>query len=227
MHPLLSQIQLLAFDLDGTLIDSVPDLADAVDQMLIELDRPRAGQDKVRSWVGQGAIMLVKRALADSTERDALDCIDETSELFMQAYGAFLAAYDNNKGIKTHCYAGIFDLLDQAKAEKIPMVLITNKPYRFVPEILQSLKLDHYFDLVLGGDSLPEKKPSPLPLLYAAEQLKTDPKNCVMIGDSITDISAGQQAGFKTVAVRYGYDHGVPVDQCGADVVVDSLAELV
>ncbi|WP_028304856.1 phosphoglycolate phosphatase [Oceanospirillum maris] len=224
MPPLLSQIQLLAFDLDGTLIDSVPDLADAVDQMLIELDRPRAGQDKVRNWVGQGAIVLVKRALADGLK---IDQIDETSELFMRAYATFLTAYDANKGAKTRCYAGIFELLNAAKKAQIPMALITNKPYRFVPEILQSLKLDHYFNLVLGGDSLAEKKPSPLPLLYAAEQLQVDPKNCVMIGDSITDISAGQQAGFKTVAVRYGYDHGVPVDQCGADVVVDSLAELV
>ncbi|WP_086480721.1 phosphoglycolate phosphatase [Oceanospirillum sanctuarii] len=224
MHLLLSDIQLLAFDLDGTLIDSVPDLADAVDQMLTELDRPKAGQEKVRSWVGQGAVVLVKRALADSLE---IDGIDETSELFMQAYQTFLTAYDANKGAKTRCYEGIFALLDAAKTKKIPMALITNKPYRFVPEILEQLNLDGYFDLVLGGDSLPEKKPSPMPLLHAAEQLNADPALCLMIGDSITDISAGQKAGFKTVAVRYGYDHGVPVDQCGADLVVDSLAELV
>lgn len=224
MHPLLSDIQLLAFDLDGTLIDSVPDLADAIDQMLVTLDRPKAGQEKVRSWVGQGAVVLVKRALAGGLE---IDQIDETSELFMQAHAAFMHAYDANKGAKTRCYDGIFALLDAAKTQKIPMVLITNKPYRFVPEILEQLNLDRYFDLVLGGDSLSEKKPSPMPLLHAAEQLKADPAHSIMIGDSITDISAGQKAGFKTVAVRYGYDHGLPVDQCGADLVVDSLAELV
>ncbi len=224
MHPLLSDIQLLAFDLDGTLIDSVPDLADAVDQMLIELDRPRAGQDKVRSWVGQGAIVLVKRALADGLK---IDQIDETSDLFMQAYATFLTVYDANKGAKTRCYAGIFELLNAVKKAQIPMALITNKPYCFVPEILEQLNLGHYFDLVLGGDSLEEKKPSPLPLLFAAEQLKAEPTRSLMIGDSITDISAGQKASFKTVAVRYGYDHGLPVDQCGADLVVDSLAELV
>lgn len=224
MHPLLSDIQLLAFDLDGTLIDSVPDLADAVDQMLTALNRPAAGADKVRSWVGQGAVVLVKRALADGIE---IAGIDETSELFMQAYAAFLTAYDANKGAKTRCYEGIFALLDYAKARRIPMALITNKPYRFVPEILEQLNLDGYFDLVLGGDSLQEKKPSPMPLLHAAEQLNANPTNSLMIGDSITDISAGQAAGFRTLAVRYGYDHGVPVDQCGADLVVDSLAELV
>lgn len=223
MHPLLSDIQLLAFDLDGTLIDSVPDLADAVDQMLTELNRPKAGQEKVRGWVGQGAVALVKRALADSTE---IDGVDETSALFMQAHAAFMAAYDANKGAKTRCYNGIFALLDAAKAKKIPLALITNKPYRFVPEILQQLNLDGYFDLVLGGDSLAEKKPSAMPLLYAADKLQAEPGKSLMIGDSITDISAGQKAGFKTVAVRYGYDHGIPVDQCGADLVVDSLAEL-
>ncbi len=224
MHPLLSELQLLAFDLDGTLIDSVPDLADAIDQMLSQMDRPKAGQEKVRSWVGQGAVVLVKRALADGLE---IDQIDETSELFMLAHAAFMTAYDANKGAKTRCYDGIFELLDHAKARNIPMALITNKPYRFVPEILEQLNLGRYFDLVLGGDSLAEKKPSPLPLLHAAAQLKADPDRSIMIGDSITDISAGQKAGFKTVAVRYGYDHGVPVDQCGANLVVDSLAELV
>lgn len=224
MHPLLSELQLLAFDLDGTLIDSVPDLADAIDQMLSQMDRPKAGQEKVRSWVGQGAVVLVKRALAEGLE---IDQIDETSELFMQAHAAFMTAYDANKGAKTRCYDGIFELLDHAKARNIPMALITNKPYRFVPEILEQLNLDRYFDLVLGGDSLAEKKPSPLPLLHAAAQLKADPNRSIMIGDSITDISAGQKADFKTVAVRYGYDHGVPVDQCGANLVVDSLAELV
>jgi len=225
LHPLIADAQLLAFDLDGTLIDSVPDLATAVDNMLLDLQLASAGEHSVRQWVGNGAAALVKRALKNDVLGDQQ--ISDEDETFLQAHKLFMQHYQACKGEKTSCYDGIFTLLDTAKARKIVMVLITNKPYQFVPDILTEMKLDHYFDLVLGGDSLSEKKPSGLPLLYACEQFNIDRKNGVMIGDSLTDITAGKNAGFKTIAVTYGYDHGKPVQQCDPDLVVDSLAELV
>lgn len=225
LHPLIENAQLLAFDLDGTLIDSVPDLASAVDKMLLDLQQAEAGEALVRQWVGNGSLALVKRALANDISGDQQ--ISDEDETFQQAHALFLKHYQACKGEKTVCYDGIFALLDAARTNKIPMALITNKPYQFVPEILQELNLEHYFDLVLGGDSLSEKKPSGLPLLHACEQLNIAAEHGVMIGDSITDINAGKNAGFKTIAVTYGYDHGKPVQECNPDLVVDSLAELV
>ncbi|WP_255487371.1 phosphoglycolate phosphatase [Oceanospirillum sediminis] len=225
LHPLIAQAELLAFDLDGTLIDSVPDLATAVDSMLSDMGRSPAGYDAVRQWVGNGSAALVKRALCQDIRGDQQ--LSDDDDEFLNAHQLFLQHYQHCKGEKTVCYEGIFTLLDQARTSKIPMVLITNKPYRFVPDILQELQLASYFALVLGGDSLAEKKPSALPLLHACQQLDIPSEKGVMIGDSITDITAGKNAGFTTIAVTYGYDHGKPVQECGADLVVDSLAELV
>lgn len=225
MHPLIANAKLLAYDLDGTLIDSVPDLASAVDQVLIDLEQEPAGIANVRQWVGNGSAALIKRALCNSLNGDQM--LEDQDPKFERAHQLFLQHYDLCKGQQTRCYQGIFPLLESAQAAQLQQVLITNKPYRFVPEILSSLKLESFFAMVIGGDSLPEKKPSAYPLLHAARVLNIAPDEAVMIGDSITDIRAGQAAGFKTIAVRYGYDHGIPVDQCGADLVVDSLAELV
>lgn len=225
MHPLIAQAKLLAYDLDGTLIDSVPDLAHAVDNVLMDLNREPTGVANVRQWVGNGSEALIKRALCNDIQGDQL--IESNDPVFEQAHQLFFQHYDRCKGRQTRCYQGIFPLLEAAQAAQLTQVLITNKPYRFVPEILTNLRLEPFFAMVIGGDSLPEKKPSAYPLLHACRVLNIDPSQAVMIGDSITDISAGKAAGFKTIAVRYGYDHGIPVDQCGADLVVDSLAELV
>ncbi|HEY5717599.1 MAG TPA: phosphoglycolate phosphatase [Motiliproteus sp.] len=210
------------FDLDGTLVDSVPSLAAAVDRTLAALGRTPAGLQAVRSWVGNGAHTLIERALSASHTPDP----DLDPALTEQALALFLAFYAEQPEQGTTLYPGVAECLAELDARGVPMALVTNKPARFVPPLLHSFDLTQRFRLVLGGDSLNEKKPHPQPLLYAAAQLGVAPQQCLMVGDSVTDIRAARAAGMAVACVRYGYNHGAPIDDSGADWTVDSLVEL-
>ncbi|MEQ9545361.1 MAG: phosphoglycolate phosphatase [Marinobacter sp.] len=212
------------FDLDGTLVDSAPDLAAAVDQMLEHLSRPAAGIDKVRQWVGNGAAILVRRALADSIDWEPVDSRNDA--LFNDALSIFYHAYSEINGQHSVVYEGVEDCLTQLAEQGCRMAVVTNKPEQFVAPLLEQMGLEHWFDLTIGGDTLTVKKPDPAPLLHAMEALNGTRGTTVMVGDSAADISAALAAGIPCVAVRYGYNYGPPVDSLGADTVVDSLAEL-
>ena len=221
MLPLLDDIRLIAFDLDGTLIDSVPDLAAAVDAMLGDLAWPPAGEAKVRDWVGNGSHLLVARALADAggSEPDAAT--------LARAHARFLVHYRAAPCARTRVFPGVREALEGLSARGLGLALITNKPAAFIDPILEALTLRDYFQLTLGGDSLPEKKPHPAPLLHLAAHFEIAPQHCLMVGDSRHDIEAGKRAGFRTLAVPYGYNHGEPVATSAPDGLVESLQELV
>jgi len=218
MHKALEDIALVVFDLDGTLIDSAPDLAVAVENTLAEYDLPASGVDKVRGWVGNGSHKLVERALADAGAPQ-ID-VDEAHAVFIKHYAALPCA-------NTVVYDGVIECLTTLRSRGYDVMLITNKPIAFLPPILEAMGLDGFFSLTLGGDSLNEKKPHPGPLLHAARQGDVAPAACLMVGDSRHDIQAGKAAGFRTVAVTYGYNHGDPISDSAPDHLVDSLAELV
>ncbi|WP_027966302.1 phosphoglycolate phosphatase [Halomonas halocynthiae] len=221
MHPLLKNAQLIAFDLDGTLIDSVPDMATAVDAAMTQLGLPAPGVVKVRHWVGNGAQVLMQRALADAVGEAA-------SEAWLdQAYAAFLVHYARASCQQTCLYPGVKGALDGLRDAGLTLVLITNKPTAFIAPLLAHVNLQQHFSLCLGGDSLAQRKPDPMPLLYAAEFFSIAPSRCVMIGDSRHDIVAGKAAGFRTLAVPYGYNHGESVELSHPDGVLESLAQLV
>jgi len=221
MHPLLQDIRLVAFDLDGTLIDSVPDLAVAVDGMLAERDLAAVGEASVRDWVGNGSHKLVERAL-----EHVLGQAPDASVL-EAAHADFLRHYHAAPCERTRVFPGVSEALDALDSRGTIVTLITNKPVAFIDPILEALGLRHYFSMTLGGDSLPEKKPHPAPLLHLATQFGIDPAQCLMVGDSRHDVEAGQRAGFRTLAVPYGYNHGEPVAWSHPDGVVESLGELV
>lgn len=221
MHPLLDGKRLIAFDLDGTLIDSVPDLTVAVARVLVDQGLPMPTTDDVRHWVGNGAAVLVERALtwAQGAPPEAM--------LFDRAYAAFLHHYAAAPNQLTSLYPGARSALVGLRQAGYTLVLITNKPERFITPILDHFGLQGCFTLCLGGDSLAEKKPSPVPLLHAAQVGGVAPAACVMVGDSRHDIAAGKAAGFVTLALPYGYNHGEPIDESGPDAVIASLAELI
>lgn len=215
--------QLIMLDLDGTLVDSVPDLAVAVDQMLTQLDRPKAGEEKVRDWVGNGASMLVARALSDAMQPQA--CHLE-GELYEAAYMAFLKAYAQSNGRYAQIYPGVEAALEKWSQQKIPLAVVTNKPMLFTKALLKSLRLSRYFHFVVGGDSLPQKKPDPAPLLHVIEQLEAQPEACWMVGDSKNDVQAARAAQCKVAAVSYGYNHGESIADSDPDLLVDRLDQL-
>lgn len=221
MHPILKDIRLISFDLDGTLVDSVPDLAAAVDASLVELGLPPAGEVRVRDWVGNGSWKLVERALTFAQGRMPGE------EALVRSHEAFLSHYGRDPCSRTRLYPGVREALDALQAGDRILSLVTNKPFAFIRPILAQFGLERHFSLCLGGDSLPQKKPDPAPLLHLAAHFDLPPSACLMVGDSRHDIDAGRAAGFRTLAVPYGYNHGEPVRNSRPDALVDSLAELV
>jgi phosphoglycolate phosphatase len=212
----------ILFDLDGTLIDSVPDLASAVNLMLQKLDRDTFSEDTIRYWVGNGAQVLVKRALSGQTEIDeSLDSV-----LFEKALDIFLTLYADKLCEDTMPYPNVSNTLHTLKGSGYRLVIVTNKPYDFVAPILKGLKLDMLFEFWLGGDSLEKKKPDPLPLLHACEKLNLTVEQCVMVGDSRNDLLASKAAGMQSIGVSYGYNYGEDIHIYEPDLVVDDFAEI-
>ncbi len=212
--------QLVLIDLDGTLVDSVPDLTRSVDAMMAALGRPPRGEAAVRNWVGNGVERLVKRALT-GTLHDEPEPAD-----FDRAYPIFLQRYAVHNGERARLYPGVRDGLAALADRGVHLGCITNKAARFTEPLLAALGVSEHFGIVLSGDSLPEKKPSPRPLLHAAAHFGIAPADALMVGDSISDVKAARAAGFPVVCVSYGYNHGLDIRSAGPDAVVDSLAEL-
>ncbi len=208
---------LIIFDLDGTLIDSVPDLADAIDDMLVQLGKSAAGASRVRDWVGNGSVKLVERALMWANL--PLTDIQQAHDLFLQVYAACQG--------KTVEYAGVTKGLSCLLEHGFTLALCTNKPSQFLPDILANMGWTQMFACVLGGDSLPTKKPDPAPLWHICHTLGVDKSEAVMVGDSVNDVQAGRRAGITTFALTYGYNHGEPITHSQPDAVFDDFGALV
>ncbi|MCD6582246.1 MAG: HAD-IA family hydrolase [Desulfuromusa sp.] len=188
----MKNINYLLFDLDGTLVDSVPDLTLSLNLLRAELGCPPLLEKQVSDMVGDGVSILVKRALGDNLYRPA------HRDRFMQLYDEHLLDH-------TRCYPGIEELLTKHPADK--MAIVTNKPYQLTLQLLEGLNLIRHFKVIIGGDSYAEKKPHPLPVIKALEGLKADPEQAVMIGDHHTDLHAGHGAGAATCFCAYGMGH--------------------
>jgi phosphoglycolate phosphatase len=214
--------KVILFDLDGTLIDSVPDLASAVNHMLEALQREIFSEDTIRYWVGNGAQVLVKRALSGQTEVD--ESLDPT--LFEKALEIFLTFYGQNLCLNTAAYPNVSTTLHALKEEGYRLVIVTNKPFDFVGPILEGLRLDGLFDFWLGGDSLDKKKPDPLPLLHACKHMNVSIDQCVMVGDSKNDLLAANTCGMQSVGVTYGYNYGEDIGIYNPTFIIDDFSEL-
>lgn len=212
--------RLVMFDLDGTLVDSVPDLATAVDRMLVELGREPAGVERVRQWVGNGARVLVRRALAGGLDHSAVG--EAESE---EALAHFLDIYADCHELIT-LYPGVHELLEALSTAAVELAVVTNKPERFVAPLLEQVGLGGYFRWIIGGDTLPQQKPDPAALLQVMRLAGVTKEQSLFVGDSRSDVLAARAAGVPCVAVSYGYNHGRPVAEEEPQLVVDSMAEL-
>ncbi|MDH1491596.1 phosphoglycolate phosphatase, partial [Ectopseudomonas oleovorans] len=206
--------RLVMFDLDGTLIDSVPDLAEAVDRMLVELGRPPAGVENVRDWVGNGARVLVRRALAGGLDHAAVGEA-ETEE----ALARFLDIYADCHHL-TALYPGVHELLEALSTAAVELAVVTNKPERFVAPLLEQVGLGGYFRWIIGGDTLPQQKPDPAALLQVMRLAGVEAAQALFIGDSRNDVLAARAAGVPCIAVSYGYNHGRPIAEEEPSLVV-------
>ncbi len=208
------------FDLDGTLVDSVPDITISLNKMLQKLNYPTRDVAQVRGWIGNGAAFLIKRALTGT-----MDGEPETN-LFKQAQQLFFDIYEQHISNESVVYPGVYEGLEALQACSIKMAIITNKPRRFTPALLQAFKLDKYFKYVVCGDDLPAKKPNPLALTHILNEAKLNPSQALMVGDSASDIHAAKAAKMKSFCVNYGYHQGKGVDALGADYIISSIVEV-
>ena len=214
------QPKLVMIDVDGTLVDSVPDLAYCVDQMMIRLEMPIRGEERVRHWVGNGVPRLVERALTD--ELDGFP----SQEAFDKAYPIFLDLYAQNSSVRSTLYEGVIEGLDYLKSKDCLLGCVTNKAEQFTLPLLKSLGIIDYFGIVISGDTLEKKKPDPLPLIHGAKFFNTNPKECLMLGDSVSDVKAARAAGFQIICMSYGYNHGNNIADENPDLVIDSMNQL-
>jgi phosphoglycolate phosphatase len=216
----MNRPEMILIDVDGTLVDSVPDLAFCVDVMMERLGRTPHGEAAVRNWVGNGVERLVRRALIGQLDGEP----DEAD--FERALPIFLELYRENTSGRSFLYPGIREGLDYLEGAGYALGCVTNKAAQFTEPLLRDLGVHHYFGIVISGDTLPRKKPDPLPLLHAAEHFGVDPGDALMVGDSVSDVTAARAAGFGIVCMSYGYNHGVDIRDANPDAVIDSLTEI-
>lgn len=214
----MPRLEAIAWDLDGTLVDSAPDLATALNAVLDMRGFMPLSLEAVRGMIGNGVYRLVERGFNAVGIRLDKDQLDRLVVLFRHEYHARATAL-------TRPYPGIVPALEQLRAIHIPMGVCTNKPEALSRQILEGLGLARYFSSVVGGDTTSAIKPDPLPLMACLSQLVAKPRNSLMIGDSAVDVAAARAAGAATGVVPWGYARQ-PADQLGADFILSDPLEL-
>lgn len=215
-----AHITALLFDLDGTLVDSVPDLTAAVNIMLNQLGLPAREESQVRTWVGNGVDNLIRRALSNSMAGHA------DPALFASAKPLYKRAYAEHISVYSTVYPGVIEGLQALKTAGLPMACVTNKSAEFAQPLLERLDIAHFFKVVVGGECVPNPKPAPDALLLCAQRLDAPISQSLMVGDSLNDVGAARNAGCPVVCVPYGYNHGHDIHEAQPDGVIDSIAEL-
>ncbi len=210
----------MIFDLDGTLVDSAPDIAISMNIMLQELGYPTHDLAQVRNWMGNGAGKLIKRALTGKMDGEP------PKELFKRAQQIFFDVYEQNIHAESTLYEGVLEGLNILREQPYFIACVTNKPRRFTPPLLKAFNLKQYFDCLICGDDLAVKKPDPQVLQNVLREANVGPRQTVMVGDSASDIKAARAANITSFCVRYGYHQGVGVDALGADYIIDSIEEV-
>lgn len=207
---------LVVFDLDGTLVDSASDIAESVNRTLEEWALPRVEEPVIRGWIGEGARMLLQHALRHAGSSLDVDVVFPSLEVH---YGDCLL-------LDPQVYPGVRETLDTLSQANVRLAVCTNKPQRFIRPLLQALALEDHFECIVGGDTLPERKPSAMPLLHVVDHFGLQPAQCLMVGDSETDVLTAQAAGVPMALVTYGYLRGFDPHSVAGVRVIDDMREL-
>lgn len=208
------------FDLDGTLLDTAPQIAEAANRMLVALGKPMLPQAQIASYIGEGVQNLIKRCLTGSVHTEP------AAEEFARAQPLYHGFYEAN-ATESQAFAGVLPALQQLKKLGYHLACVTNKPEKFTLPLLQGAGLADFFEVIISGDSLPKKKPDPLPLLHICQKLGVLPAEAVLVGDSETDIQAAHAAGCFVVTVPYGYNQGRAIDAAMVDATIQQLTDVV
>ncbi|MDH0422427.1 MULTISPECIES: phosphoglycolate phosphatase [Delftia] len=213
------QLDAAIVDLDGTMVNTLGDFAEALNRMLADLQLPAIAPQAIENMVGKGSEHLIRSVLAHVGAADV-------DAIYGQAWQRYEHHYLQLNGQFADVYPGVLEGLQALRARGLRLACLTNKPLSFARPLLEQKGLAPLFEQVFGGDSFERKKPDPLPLLKTCEALGTSPARTLMLGDSSNDAQAARAAGCPVVLVSYGYNHGQPVRQVDADGFVDALTEL-
>ncbi len=213
--------ELIIFDFDGTLINSIPDLATAVNMMLSHYNLLPLTMAQVSPFIGNGAKLLVKRSLEHSMPDKEI-----SSEFFKEAFEIYLASYQKVICVETYAYPDVVETLNYLNNKDYKMAICTNKPYEFIEPILDKLMIKHFFKYWIGEDSLTKKKPSAFPLFHIAKEMNKSIEKCIMVGDSKNDIIAAKNAGMESIGVTYGYNYNENIADYNPTLVVDNFVDL-
>lgn len=211
------------FDLDGTLVDTAPDLNAALNFALREHNLKTVDEDLTRHWIGHGGKVMVEQAL----DFHALDSQEEGSDNSEAVLGAFLAYYEDHVAVLSRPYPAVLDALASLRARGARMAVVTNKMTTFSVAIMDTLNMSQYFDCIVCGDTTASPKPAADPALHACAELGIIPADALFVGDSETDVLCARAAGCPIVCVRDGYNHGVAAEKLGADAIIESFSDLV
>ena len=214
------QLELVLFDLDGTLVDSVGDLAWCGNEMLRALDMPLHDPRAARDWVGNGLERLVKRVLTGDMDAEPDDALFRTG---LDLFNRFYADHASDHSL---LYPGAIEALKYLASLELNLACVTNKPEPFTSALIEAMGLTDYFGLVVAGNTTARIKPDPMPLHYAADHFAVAYDKCLMVGDSSNDVKAARAAGFNIICVPYGYNHGNDIRASNPDLVVENLIEL-
>ena len=205
------------FDLDGTLIDTAPDMGGALNNLLLEENLPTLPLQQIRPYVSQGGLVLTRLGFAEHV--DEAD-IEPLRQRFLQHYRAIVAD-------ESHLFEGFDTVLAELESRAIPWGIVTNKPEWLAKPLLQQLGLAERSATMIGGDTLEQRKPHPMPLLEAARRIGVDAKKCIYVGDDERDIVAGRAAAMKTLVAAYGYiEDACAIDGWQADGIIDRPIDL-
>ncbi len=215
------KVDAVCIDLDGTLLDTIPDLAAAANAMLADMDLAPLPEEVIRRFVGKGAEVLIQRTL-DAAGAPALPGEPD----YEAARVRFYANYRQLNGSSAAIYEGVLEGLDGLRRLGLKLACVTNKPAEFIAPLLQRFAIESYFDFAIGGDTLPFKKPHPGQLLEACRRWALAPARVLAVGDSSNDAQAARAAGMPVYLVPYGYNEGMSVQAADVDGIVSSLSEL-
>lgn len=212
-------VKAVMFDLDGTLVNTAPELAFAINQMLAELSLPTLPQQQIAAYIGQGAQTLIKRCVTAGSSAEVDDA------LFERAQSLFFAHYANNV-TQSKPYAGVLNALTELKNLGLRLACVTNKPEKFTLPLLHASGLMDFFEIVVSGDTLAKKKPDPIQLQHICAKFNVMETEAMLVGDSVIDVMAAHAAGCYIVTVPYGYNQGRPIDDSQVDAAIEDLTEL-
>ena len=220
----MNPFDLVMFDLDGTLVETAPEIMDAVNDVMRQFSLPDVAQKMVDDWIGHGTQELLVKALAQVTQSSA-EAV-RSSALLSQVLPVYNTAYQARCGTRSHLYPQVHETLLALQQQGVKLAVVTNKEGRYTQVVLDVHQLSDLFDVVISGDTFPTKKPTPVGLVHCLERFGVTPERALFVGDSSIDVATARAAGVPVWVLPYGYNMGEPVQDCAPDRIIQDISSL-